>query len=325
MVSGGIIGLFLPNLQSFIGGTVWSIYFPLILLSASVVLFFVAVDYSTRSEGMPMVYQVVIAPENFSSICDSLESELGKQDPDKIRVTVEGVRAVRHLFDNRDELRSTGIDILRKESNKVIDGINFPLSDMQTSLVQKLGQYVKFLEQTQNLLINGLKESCSNYSSDYSTTKKKSGIILRKKRFGRIRNLVLEMTVELNVKHSILCPAYCIITMFPRNFQDYLSKLQLCHDLTGRMRWDKQLSQLGVRFIPSDEFEFWEKFHHEIAFHLDKKQAELLEELKDVQDSVLLRLGVSNAQLKDVQDSILKRFDELDTLKQGRKKNVGAA
>ena len=308
MVSGGIIGLLTPYFQSLVGTTGWGAYFPGVLFVTSIFLFYLAVTFSTRSENMPVVYDLIIAPENVVAICTSLESDIAKDEREEIRKFSERVGRLRRFFEDREALRVTGIDTLKTESRKVYDGFDFPLNAVQTDSLAEIGEYIDCLEQMQSKVVTRLHETCSICSNNaYKATKHEKGFSLKRKKLSFFRNPLLDISVETNAKHSILYPAFCIVTYFSQNFQDHLSAMQTSSDVLNRLRRDKQLMQLGVRIIPSDELEFWERMHHELNMHLERRQKEVFNELQGLEES------------------IQKQIDALASKKKRKKENAGSA
>ena len=291
IISGGIINLLTAYFSSYISNTMLSDYLPWILLLLSVLLFYLALVFLSRSEKMPTVYKVVIAPENVSSICQTLISEIEKESSKEIVELRRHVEELRKFFGDIAALKSAGIDALRVHPRKILNEIKFPMSHTVSSLLGKLGDYVETIEQMQNYLVRQAQEASAIFEDDNHTIKPhRHGFTVEKERRLLLNNPVLDVRIEANVQHSVLSPAFCIVTIFPQDFQSYRYVQKNLEHFLNRLRWYEKSMQLGIRFIPVEEAEFWERIHDEIAQQFDRGKREIVRELQDFEKGLSERI-----------------------------------
>lgn len=284
IIAGGLINLLTPYFSEYVSETIISEFIPWILLFASIALIFMALEFSSRSEKMSIVYEIIIHPENVSSICESLLSEIKGESSEEMEILRQHIKELQNFFEDRRRLKLSGVLELREHLNKLLKPSTISENLTVNSLYCKLGEYLKRIEDMEKYLVDKIKESGVVFKGkDTIIVKHNQGFLIKKKSLLSLRRPVVDISIEPNVENDILVPAFCIVTVFPQEFRNFLSAQRSVHQLLNRLRWFPESMQLGIDIVHTDETLFLDELLNEVKRTVEQSHKKTLLEIESLQ------------------------------------------
>lgn len=285
IVAGGIINLLSPYFSESLSQIEGGFYIPWILLAGAIVLVFVALEFSTRSEGIPLVFKVTVVPENVTSICKTLLSELEHDTSDEAKPVRTSVMDLQRFLEDKERLRVSGLSELTQYMSRIPTAAGVASSIVVNSLLCKLAEYLKFIEQLTDHLTSKTQEACVGYFKDFTVAKHSRGCTVRSKSLTRMRRPVLNIDIEANTEDNLLTPSFLVVTMFPQKFQELVAKQNSIGRLLNRLRLYPEFLQLGVSFVGADEAPLLEQIE-DIKHRVESSTQRIIDEFQITQQNL---------------------------------------